>query len=72
MEINNLNSEIWLKALIRTNNIDDKLKIITDKIYKYETKLDNLKMLVDEKRIPAIDRWAIQNDLFSLFTFVHC
>jgi tricorn protease interacting factor F2/3 len=23
-------------------------------------------MLVDEKRIPAIDRWAIQNDLFSL------
>ncbi|MDH3204301.1 MAG: M1 family metallopeptidase [Nitrosopumilus sp.] len=26
----------------------------------------DLKMLVDEKRIPAIDRWAIQNDLFSL------
>ena len=25
----------------------------------------DLKMLVDEKRIPAIDRWAIQNDLFS-------
>ncbi len=25
-----------------------------------------LKMLVDEKRLPAIDRWAIQNDLFSL------
>jgi hypothetical protein len=23
-------------------------------------------MLVDEKRIPPIDRWAIQNDLFSL------
>ena len=23
-------------------------------------------MLVDEKRIPAIDRWAVQNDLFSL------
>ena len=26
----------------------------------------DLKMLVYEKRIPAIDRWAIQNDLFSL------
>ena len=26
----------------------------------------DLKMFVDEKRIPAIDRWAIQNDLFSL------
>ncbi|MDH3340399.1 MAG: M1 family metallopeptidase [Nitrosopumilus sp.] len=26
----------------------------------------DLKMLVDEKRIHAIDRWAIQNDLFSL------
>jgi len=26
----------------------------------------DLKMLVDAKRIPAIDRWAIQNDLFSL------
>ncbi len=26
----------------------------------------DLKMLVDEKRLPAIDRWAIQNDLFSL------
>jgi len=26
----------------------------------------DLKMLVDEKRIPSIDRWAIQNDLFSL------
>ena len=26
----------------------------------------DLKMLVDEKRITAIDRWAIQNDLFSL------
>jgi len=26
----------------------------------------DLKMLVDEKRISAIDRWAIQNDLFSL------
>jgi len=23
-------------------------------------------MLVDEKRIPPIDRWAVQNDLFSL------
>lgn len=28
--------------------------------------LVDLKMLVDQKRIPAIDRWAIQNDLFSL------
>ena len=26
----------------------------------------DLKMLVDQKRLPAIDRWAIQNDLFSL------
>lgn len=26
----------------------------------------DLKMLVDQKKIPAIDRWAIQNDLFSL------
>ena len=26
----------------------------------------DLKMLVDTKRIPPIDRWAIQNDLFSL------
>ena len=26
----------------------------------------DLKMLVDEKRIPPIDRWAVQNDLFSL------
>ncbi len=26
----------------------------------------DLKMLVDEKRFPAIDRWAVQNDLFSL------
>ena len=26
----------------------------------------DLKMLVDEKRLHAIDRWAIQNDLFSL------
>lgn len=26
----------------------------------------DLKRLVDEKQIPAIDRWAIQNDLFSL------
>lgn len=26
----------------------------------------DLKMLIDEKRIPVIDRWAIQNDLFSL------
>ena len=26
----------------------------------------DLKMLVDEKRVSAIDRWAIQNDLFSL------
>jgi tricorn protease interacting factor F2/3 len=26
----------------------------------------DLKMLVDEKRLSAIDRWAIQNDLFSL------
>ena len=26
----------------------------------------DLKMLVDSKRIPPIDRWAIQNDLFSL------
>lgn len=26
----------------------------------------DLKMLVDQKRLSAIDRWAIQNDLFSL------
>ena len=26
----------------------------------------DLKMLVDEKKLPPIDRWAIQNDLFSL------
>ncbi len=26
----------------------------------------DLKMLVDQKRIQAIDRWAVQNDLFSL------
>ena len=37
----------------------------------YRTKYDegillDLKMLVDQKRIQAIDRWAIQNDLFSL------
>jgi tricorn protease interacting factor F2/3 len=28
--------------------------------------LIDLKMLIDQKKIPAIDRWAIQNDLFSL------
>ncbi len=33
--------------------------------YDKGTLLD-LKMLVDQKQIPAIDRWAIQNDLFSL------
>ncbi|MGI0056248.1 MAG: M1 family metallopeptidase [Nitrosarchaeum sp.] len=33
--------------------------------YDKSTLLD-LKMLVDQKQIPAIDRWAIQNDLFSL------
>jgi tricorn protease interacting factor F2/3 len=33
--------------------------------YDEGTLLD-LKMLVDRKQIPAIDRWAIQNDLFSL------
>ena len=33
--------------------------------YDKSTMLD-LKMLVDQKQIPAIDRWAIQNDLFSL------
>ena len=37
----------------------------------YRTRYDksmlvDLKMLVDQKRIAAIDRWAIQNDLFSL------
>ncbi len=34
---------------------------------KYDdgTLLD-LKMLVDQRRIPAIDRWAVQNDLYSL------
>ncbi|MCY4490368.1 MAG: M1 family metallopeptidase [Thaumarchaeota archaeon] len=26
----------------------------------------DLKMLVDQKKIPAIDRWAVQNDLYSL------
>ena len=26
----------------------------------------DLKLLVDEKKLPPIDRWAIQNDLFSL------
>ena len=26
----------------------------------------DLKMLVDQKQIPSIDRWAIQNDLYSL------
>lgn len=31
-----------------------------------EGALIDLKMLVDEKKIPAIDRWAIQNDMFSL------
>jgi tricorn protease interacting factor F2/3 len=31
-----------------------------------ESILLDLKRLVDEKKIPAIDRWAIQNDLFSL------
>ncbi|MEK6931325.1 MAG: M1 family metallopeptidase, partial [Thermoproteota archaeon] len=31
-----------------------------------ESTLLDLKMLVDQKQIPAIDRWAIQNDLFSL------
>jgi tricorn protease interacting factor F2/3 len=33
--------------------------------YDEGTLLD-LKMLVDQKQIPPIDRWAIQNDLFSL------
>ena len=33
--------------------------------YDAGTLLD-LKMLVDQKQIPPIDRWAIQNDLFSL------
>jgi tricorn protease interacting factor F2/3 len=28
--------------------------------------LIDLKMFVDQKQIPAIDRWAVQNDLFSL------
>nr|WP_255458398.1 M1 family metallopeptidase [Nitrosarchaeum sp. AC2] len=31
-----------------------------------EGTLIDLKMLIDQKQIPAIDRWAIQNDLFSL------
>ena len=31
-----------------------------------EGTLIDLKMLIDQKKIPAIDRWAIQNDLFSL------
>ncbi len=26
----------------------------------------DLKMLVDEKRIPHVDRWAVQNDLFAM------
>ena len=26
----------------------------------------DLKMLVDQKQIPHVDRWAIQNDLFAL------
>ena len=33
--------------------------------YDEGTLLD-LKMLVDQKRIPSVDRWAIQNDLYSL------
>ena len=33
--------------------------------YGEEILLD-LKMLVDQKKMPAIDRWAIQNDLYSL------
>ena len=33
--------------------------------YDEDTLID-LKMLIDQKKIPAIDRWAIQNDLFSL------
>jgi len=33
--------------------------------YGKEILLD-LKMLVDQKKIPPIDRWAIQNDLYSL------
>lgn len=33
--------------------------------YDEDTLID-LKMLIDQKQIPAIDRWAIQNDLFSL------
>ena len=34
---------------------------------KYDkSTLVDLKMFVDQKQIPAIDRWAIQNDLFSL------
>ena len=28
--------------------------------------LVDLKMLVDQKRIPGIDRWAVQNDLFAM------
>ncbi len=37
----------------------------------YRTKYDagillDLKMLVDQKRIPHVDRWAVQNDLFAL------
>ena len=31
-----------------------------------EGTLIDLKMLIDQKKIPAINRWAIQNDLFSL------
>ena len=34
---------------------------------KYDAKtLQNLKKLIDSCKIPAIDRWAIQNDLYSL------
>ena len=37
----------------------------------YRVKYDDgmlldLKLLVDQKQVPAIDRWAIQNDLYSL------
>ncbi|MFB5615379.1 MAG: M1 family metallopeptidase, partial [Candidatus Nitrosomaritimum yanchengensis] len=31
----------------------------------------DLKMLVDQKQIPSIDRWAIQNDLYSLCVSGH-
>lgn len=33
--------------------------------YSYDL-LDALKQAVDDKAIPAVDRWAIQNDLFAL------